>query len=289
MRAAVASSCTERTHGKGRGRALLALVAAALLSASCTVDSAKSRYILAEKLYADQSYAAAVSEFEKVIARDPRGKLGLQALQRSALIQSLYLGQHADAVRKLRSFVELTPDPAQNWEAQTELGEILFARMEQYDQAVAQYRSLLKQRPDAPEAPEFLYRIARSEFFLWQFDEAAAAYQRLVKRFPGTAWAEKAAYEIGVTYFTQGAQQSDSTGNGAYQDAMDAYQHFVKRYPNSKLVPEAKFGIASCLEEMDQLDAAYHQYEALLDSYPSPNVIRIKMVRIRERKAQRSH
>jgi TolA-binding protein len=69
---------------------------------------------------------------------------------------------------------------------------------------------------------------------------------------------------------------------------MEAFTRFMKRYPQSTLIPDAKFGIASCLEEMDQLDAAYHAFEELRSTYPSPNVIEVKLVRIRERKDQRS-
>ena len=105
--------------------------------------------------------------------------------------------------------------------------------------------------------------------------------------------AEKAAYEIGVTYYTRGEQRTDNEANRnlgpeSYQDAIDAFEDFLKRYPKSELVPQARFGIASCLEEMDQLDAAYHAYESLRSTYPSPNVIEIKLARIRERKAQRN-
>ena len=60
------------------------------------------------------------------------------------------------------------------------------------------------------------------------------------------------------------------------------------RRGESTLVAEARFGIANCLEELDQLDAAYHSYEYLLNSYPSPKVIQIKLARLKERKAQRS-
>ena len=74
----------------------------------------------------------------------------------------------------------------------------------------------------------------------------------------------------------------------AYQEAIDAYQKFLKAHPGSALAPEAQFGIASCLKELDQLDAAYHQYEALRGTYPSPKVIEVKLARIRERKMQRS-
>ncbi len=255
----------------------------------CSVDSAKSRYLLAEKLYNDGKYSAAVNEFEKVVAKEPRGKLGLQALFRAAITQALYLNQYAEAVRKFRSYVEASQNPSAIWEAQRQVGEILFIKTEQYEQAISHYRGMLKLRPSAEEAPEMLFRIAKSHFFLYQFDEAIGAFQELVRKHPASRWAEQASFQMGVTYFTRaGRSGSAVSSTDAFQESMDAYQRFLKRYPNSNWAPEAKFGIAACLEEMDQLDAAYHSYEALRTSYPSPKVIEIKLARIKERKEQRS-
>ncbi|MGZ3687127.1 MAG: hypothetical protein ACXVBW_02430, partial [Bdellovibrionota bacterium] len=59
-------------------------LAAFLGLTACSVDSAKNHYVLAEKLWSDRKYQASVSEFEKVTAKDPHGKLGLQALYRAA-------------------------------------------------------------------------------------------------------------------------------------------------------------------------------------------------------------
>lgn len=275
-----------------RQKQVRAALVALLLGTSlgCSANSAKNRYILAEKLWTDGKYSAAVGEFEKVIARDPKGKLGLQALYRAALTQSLYLSQHVDAVKKFRTYVELSGDSAGAWEAQKLIGEILYSKTEQYDQAIQHYRGMLKAKPQAPEAAEFQFRIGKSHFFNWQFDQAIAVYQELEKKHPNTPWAEKAAFEIGVTHFTRAGSQGTEQALTAetYQEAMDAYKDFLVRFPDSQHAAEARFGIASCLEEMDQLDAAYHQYEALRSTYPSPNVIEIKLVRIRQRKTQRS-
>ena len=269
-----------------RNRVLLLL----FFVVSCSGDSARNRYLLAEKFWNQGRYAAAVSEFEKVIQKDPKSKLGLLALYRAAVTQALYLSQYSEAVKKFYTFIESSGDTPTSWDAQKQIGEIFFTKTEQYDQANQHYRALLKLKPRATDAPEFLFRVGKSHFFQWQFDDAVKAYKELIKRYEKTKWAEKAAYEIGVTYFTRGEQQppDKDPGKEAYQEAIDSFQQFLKNYPNSQWVAEAKFGIANCLEEMDQLDAAYYQYEALKSTYPSPRVIEIKLIRIKERKEQRS-
>ena len=260
--------------------------------AGCSVNSTKNHYILAEKLWTDGNFAASVAEFERVTAKDPHGKLGLQALFRGGMTETLYLGHQTQAVQKLKSYADLSGDTPLAWEAQKQIGEIYFSKTDQYDKAIQQYRALLKAKPDAQEVPEFLFRIGKSHYFLWQFDDSAKAYQDILAKYSSSPWGEKAALELGTTYFTR--QEEKKSGGrthavGGFEEAIQAYKSFIKAYPKSSLVAEARFGIASCLEEEDQLDAAYLEYEKLKPIYPSRNVIEIKLARIRERKAQRSH
>lgn len=254
-----------------------------LAQAGCNSGRAQRIFALAEQLWSEGNYSAALGEFEKAAAKDPQGELGQRALYRAATTQALFLSQYPEAIRKLQAFVEATKDPAARWEAEKLIGELYFSRLEQHEQVIRHYEALLKKRPTAPEAPEFWYRMGRSHFFLWQFNEALLTYRGLISQFPRSMWAEKAAFEIGVTLATEG-----SSARGC-QEAMKAYQDFLERYPRSELVPQARFGIASCLEERNQLDAAYQAYLALQKDYPSPGVIQVKLARIHERVLQKSH
>ncbi len=262
----------------------------AFAAGGCTLNSAKKHFLLAETLWNEGKYAAAVAEFEKAAGKDPNGHLGQQALYRAATTETLFLNQYQSAIRKFSRFAAETDDPELAWDAKKQVAEIYFNKLENYEQAILSYQALVQERANSPEVPEFLFRIGRSRFFLGKFDEAVAGYQDLQKRFPATEWGQKAAFEIGVTQFTRGGQLkgSDKTSD-PYAEASAAYRRFIELYPKSELVPQAKFGIAACLEEMDQLDAAYQAYSELKDTYPSRNVILIKLARIKERKSHRSH
>src|SRR5690348_6560405 len=94
--------------GRKLALAMQALAVGTMVVASfaCTSNSARKQYLLAEKLWTDAKYAAAINEFDKVAAKDPRGKLGLQALYRSASTQMLFLSQFDEAARKFRRYAE---------------------------------------------------------------------------------------------------------------------------------------------------------------------------------------
>ncbi len=253
------------------------------------MDSAKNHYVLAEKLWSDQKYVAAVAEFERAAAKDPRSLLGQQANYRAAMTQFLFLFQYNDAIRKFKSFVETSSDGPMAWDAQIKIGEILFSKLDHYDQAIVHYQSLIREKPTALEVPEFFFRIAKSQFYLFQFKEALKTFRELNQRFPKTKWGEKAEFEVGITYFTCGEHHSEELGikSNVYESAIEAYKRFIQDYPQSELVGEAHFGVASCLEELDRLDEALIAFEGLKKKHPSPYVIDVKLNRIRQRLVHR--
>ena len=262
-----------------------------LALSACTTGSAKRHYIVAEKLWSDGKYEAAVDEFEQVIRRDPDGEFGRKALFRAAMTEMIFLQRYVDALFKFQSFVEKSlPSSVHQWSAQVSIGEIFYTHLRRYRRAIRHYQYLVEHHPNKKDVPQFLYRIARSHFFLWNFDESIAVYEKLIARYPESEFVEKAEYEIGMSLFTSGEQTPGGHGPGmkVYQQAIQQFQSFIRKYPESNYRVQAQFGIAACLEEMDQLQQAYEQYQKIESIYPSPNVVKIKLIRIQERLAQRA-
>ena len=253
----------------------------------CSLDGTKKSYLLAERLLSDGSYIAAVNEFEKVFSRDPKGALGQKALFRAAMTQMLYLSQNDLAIRKFNTIIETSNDKDVVWEAKKYIGEILFSKLEDYAQSLQYYQSVLKSNPSANEAPEFLFRTGRSYFFLSKFSEALGVYEEIRKKYSQSIWAEKALLEEGLSMFTRGEKGGvKSKQLSDFQKGVALYEDFIKLYPKSVGVVQARFGIASCLEEMEQLDTAFEKFKELRSSYPAPEVIDIKLRRIAERRVQ---
>ena len=260
------------------------------ISIGCSIEGPKKSYILAEKLWGEGKYAEAVSEFDKVVQKDPKGKLGIQALYRSAMTQTLFLNQHEESIKKLQTYIMISSENETVWSAKLQIGRILFDRLEKHEQAIEYYRSLIKEKPDAEEVPEILFLIGKALFQLWKFDEAIKQYQEVLSLYADTEWAEKALFEIGETHFISAKEDEEKISHNkkkkeknSFEKATEAYESFIKQYPKSHLVPQARFGIAMCLEEQDRLDEALLKYEELLPVYPHAQVIQIKMIRINQR------
>lgn len=270
---------------------VLAIFFALPFGLSCTVNRAQKHFLLAERLWSDAKYTEAVLEYDQVIKFGPTTGLGIKALYRGALTQTTFLGEHTAALQKLRIFSRRTQDRRARWEAEKLIGSILFEKLRRYPAAVTHYQEMIKERPKSEEIPLIRYRIARSQYFMWQFEEALSNYRRLREEYPDSEWGEKAALQIGHTLMTLASHDAASNiplENSKYQLALEAFESFRASFPNSKALPEAEFGIANCLEGLDRLEEAFKKYEAIVESYPSPNVVRIRLLRIKERISQKN-
>ncbi len=244
---------------------------------------------MAEKLWQEGKYQAAVSEYERVMQKEQGSELGVQAAYRAAMTEMLFLEDYTSALKKLTRVIEFSKESPLAHEAQKQIGEILFSKLEQFEQAIAQYQKLLQLYPDDAGRAEYWFRIGKSYYFLTRFEQAISTYEALRKNFPQSEWAERALFEMGISSQTLGNQRQSQGGkaNEAFKEALVKFESLAKEYPEHALAPQARFEIAACLEELDQLDAAQQAYETLRESYPNPQAIDAKLRRIKDRKTQK--
>lgn len=273
---------------KHSARIRFAILALALALGACTLDNPKRRFILADKLWSEKKYEASEAEFEKIATRDPNGELGLRALYRAAVINTTNLGRHQKATELLRKFMALSNEKEEIWQAKQLLVDIFFEYLEKYPETIELAAAMVSERPADPRSAELQYRIARSLFFMSRFGEAKIRFEALIKAYSTSQWAERAQFDLAMTRYTQGAYAAnDKDAKQIYGESLAIYEKFIKDHPNSRLMAEAKFGMASCYEELEQLDSAYEMYRSIATEYPSPNVIAIKLARIGERRLQK--
>lgn len=243
----------------------------------CNSSTGKRHYVLAERLFSDHKYSAAVEEFKQIIEADPKSSLAQQALFRIGVIQYLYLDRHREAVRSFKQFVAVSENQELVFQAEKSLAEIYLNRMEDYRQAVEQYRKILEKYPKSEERDFFLLRLAKAYYGALDFDNAIVTYRQLVKEYPKSQHVPEALYQIGNTLYTKGAPADIDQATAAFKDV-------INRYPDSQQAVFAQFGIGNCLEEKDQIDEALAIYTKLLDKHPARGVVEAKIFRLKERK-----
>jgi tetratricopeptide (TPR) repeat protein len=247
--------------------------------------------MLAEKLWQEKNYPAAIAEYEKVIQKDPSSQIGVQAGYRAAMTQTLFMNEHLSALRKLNRIIEADTDPEFTYEAYRQIGEILFSRLEQYEQAIQHYEHVLELYPKDANQAEYIYRIGKGQFHLLKFDDSIRTFKIVLEKGKGTDWAKRARYEMAVSQQTKGHQlQAKETraAQDAFKEAVKQYEEFIKLFPDDPLALQSKFEIGNCYEEMDQVDAAYKVFEEIREKYPNRTVVELKLKRIHDRKNQKN-
>lgn len=248
-----------------------------LFIGGCDANSPSNQYQLAEKLFLEGKYSAAIHEFGKIVEKEPNSRLGIDSLYRIGTIQRLYLNDSKSAISSFQLLLTRTDDPELNQKARDTLGEMFFTEFSDYERAIPMYKSLVSDKIVNPLKRDFYkYRLGRSLFFMAQFDEAYAVFTDLEISNPDGDFSERAVLAQGDTL----------NASGKCQEAIVKYETLQKT-PDHKVRSLAVFGMANCYEELDNLDKAYDLLDSIKDSYSTPHVIELKMKKIKRRKILR--
>ena len=257
---------------------------------SCSISDQKKKYLTAEKLWTEGKYKSAINKFLEIHKQNPETELGVKSLFRAAMTESVFLSNHLEAIKKFKLFIKYSKNEIDKQIAQREIGDIFLNKLKHYGEALLHYKELLDNDMSKNDRQKTLLRIAQAHFFLREFDEALKAFEEVIKIDSKTNESEEAKFKLAVTYFTSGGTNRSSKEKemASYYKAISAYKSFINSYPNSEKKIEALFGLASTYEEIDELDLAVEIYESIKEFYPSPNVILIRLERLRERHSNRT-
>ena len=257
-------------------------VVLALLLGACTIQSSLSnRYLTAEKLWTDKNYPAAATEFDRIVKESPNTAIGLQALWRASMTRTLFLNDQEEAVKGFETYYERASSSELAPQAQKEIAEIYFLKLNQYKKAIDAYQKLLASKKySSDDEALFSYRIARSYFLMNKILHSIELNEDLIAKYPKSPLAIKAKIDLANSWYALGDNEKQG-----YAKALKLFQEIANSTKGRDDIAyaEAVFGQASTLEEMDQLEEAYRLFKSLTSIYPAPNVIQIKIFRLDER------
>ena len=253
-----------------------------LFFSACTIQSSISnRYLTAEKLWTGKNYAAAVLEFDRIVKESPNSAIGLQALWRASMTRTLFLNDSEEALKGFETFIQRASNSELAPQAQKEMGEIYYSKLALYPKAVDLYEKMIASKKFKPEDEAFFsYRIARAYFLMNQIKKSIELDEALLQKYPHSPHALRTRLDLGEAWYAIG-----DTDKSAFPKAVKVFQDIEAstRSSDPAAYAEAVFGEASAREELDQLEEAHRLYQSLEKTYPAPNVIKIKMIRLEER------
>ncbi|MCB2204718.1 tetratricopeptide repeat protein [bacterium] len=111
--------------------------------------------------------------------------------------------------------------------------------------ALALYEQIVKDTPDAEEAPEALFRSA-ALYYNEQKDKlkAATTYELVAEKYPQSTFAHRGLFIAGFTY-------ANELGN--YERARVAYEKYLQQYPDSSMAETARFELENLGKTPEEL------------------------------------
>lgn len=228
-------------------------------------------FFQAESLVERGQYEEAVSLFRKIYDRHPSFHLAPQALYQSADVLNLFLGRHQEAVLAFLLVEKDYPGHDLAQKAHRQVADIYKNRLRDYGQAIVAYQKLLDQ--GAPEGDRLQYELADAYFRLENFEQARIEFEALTRAYPSSALLSEVAYRIAVTYSLEGNPE----------EAEQAFRRIMETWPDSPYTLEARFGLASALEDREELVEASKILEELAGKYPNEEALAKKTEQVNER------
>lgn len=225
----------------------------------------------AEALFEEQQYEQAAAAFRRLYEHHPSFHQAPQAVFQSGEILNLYLQKYHEAVLAYLLVEKDYPNTELARRAQRQIAEIYKNRLRDYPRAIIAYQKLLDSGAEGGDRIQ--YEVADTYFRLENFEQARIEFESLLKNYPGSPLLPEVAYRIAVTWSLEGKPK----------EAERAFRQVSERWPESTYALEARFGLATSLEEREELREALALLEALQGSYPNAEAVRKKIEQVQER------
>ena len=216
-------------------------------------------------------FVEAVELFEELHDEHPGFARAPEVLFQTAEIQDLYLGRYSDALLTYLMLERDFPEAAEVVPAMQQVAVLYKYRLNDCSQAIAVYQKVLDQPVEKKD--QLQYELADCYFRLNHFDQARIEFDSLLKNYPESSLIAEVQYRIAMTYALE----------GKLPEAAGAYRLVVERWAESPYALEASFGLATVLEEQEELLEALKIFEDLAGIYPKQDILERKTAQVRER------
>lgn len=220
-------------------------------------------------------YTEAVALFRKLHDDYPDFVRAPQALYQTAEILDLYQAEYSDALLIYLMLERDYPDAPDVVTARKQAAVLYKYRLNDCSQAIAVYQKVLDL--PGPDKDQYQYEVADCYFRLNNFEQARIEFDSLIKNYPQSPLVAEVQYRIAMTYALE----------GKLPEAAGAYRLVIEGWEGSSYALEASFGLATVLEEQEELVESLKILEELAGIYPKKDILERKTQQVRERIAKK--
>lgn len=256
---------------------LVVLIPCLLIFAACTEARVEKLMAKANEEWIDGRNHSAIEIFKSVLEIAPSGPYAEEVLFRLGEIYHFGLGDNIQAINYFQEVARMNKKGPFAYDARKYIAEMVEFTFKDYEQAIIEYQTLIYEYGDGSENGDHQYRIASIYYKIPNYLQALVELEILLENYPKNEWVEEAQYKIVEIFYAL----------NRCSESREQYQRFFAGNPASSFKSEAKFVMASCLEDEGKLVEALKSFSALKGNYKYPDLLQIKLEGIKNRIAKK--
>jgi TolA-binding protein len=203
----------------------------------------------------------AIFTYSRIPFIAPQSILIPQALFQTGYLQYKETGEYQKAKDTFVSLIAAHPETPEAGEAQFYLAEVYETKLDNLDEAVANYRVLVETYPDNKYAVESLKRVAEIMDDKERYEESIASYHQIFELYPKNEYAPEALLEIESTY----RRRLEN-----YEKAIEILKLYSSQYPDREDAPERLFDAGEIYaDDLNNKQAAIDTYTEVIKNFPN--------------------
>jgi tetratricopeptide (TPR) repeat protein len=201
--------------------------------------------------------------------------LRAKALRGTGDVYYLELHDIRQAVATYKELITQCPEAPETMDARVMLAEILRTYYRDLRGAIAELDAALARNP--PQSAELRYQVAKLYFELGDYQQAELEAEKLLMAYETSPLVADAMFLIA---------QALGMREGMHADAAKAYEALIERFPEAELAPHALFELGKLKAEGNENDEAIAIWVKALKRHPDPKVVQQAIARVRKRITQ---
>lgn len=211
---------------------------------------------IAEVLLKRRQWEQALERYVSIAATDTNRDVVALSRQQSGML-TYTLGRYEDALADFRFILKEFPDSEYAPQALYLSGFCMY-RTGQIDEAVETCRRFIEEYPNTQWTPDVVFWLAEYHYNHGEYKEAEKLFLSIVENYPEHALAARGLYRAGRT----AAIQDD------YLSAVERFSAVAKQYPESSLLPKVRFAQGDALSQLGEFSRAILAFEEVIKKYP---------------------
>ncbi len=255
---------------------LLLLISLSTSLFACTWTPEDKYLKTAHEAAKAQKWNEAIESFEKVVKVSPESPEALASSQEGAKIALVYTKDPVRLVTFLKHIILYSKSEDERVTSQRLLAETYFEKINDYKNAAIELNKALEFFKSGKENGQLRLMLAKAYFFQNQFFQARTEVDTALKEDMDQEFVFKALLLKANIYFNE----------KRLDDAINMYQKLAVEFPQKSKTEQVALNLAVCYEEKEDLKKAIETLEKMRVGYSMPEMIDLKITRLRSRLEQ---